>query len=413
VADALRVVGAEPDLTGLRSVFQPIVDLATGAVVAHESLTRGPAGPWHRPEDLFARARTEGHLAELDEHCRRLALATALEAGAAGPSALFLNIEPDGIPIGPPPPDAVAFMARGGRIVLEFTERALTGDPARLQWFATRLRHVGIAVALDDVGSHPASLALLPFLRPEVVKLDQRLVRGPLDEEVARVAAAVGAYAECNDAVVLAEGIETAEQERTARALGATLGQGYRFGHPTALDRRPGTPPAAGPMAPAARAPEGPARLSPFAAVARVRPPRRGPVEEVRIAAVLLEERARSAEGPTVLLGSVGPDGIPQGERARRFASVAEHSTLVTLFGVGTALPRAVRGAVLADDDPLRTEWDIAVVGPHVAAALVARPCGDGEMEYAVVYDRDLVMEVARSLMSRTVPAPGAEMPGP
>jgi hypothetical protein len=114
-----------------------------------------------------------------------------------------------------------------------------------------------------------------------------------------------------------------------------------------------------------------------------------------------------------VLLGSVGPDGIPQGERARRFASVAEHSTLVTLFGVGTALPRAVRGAVLADDDPLRTEWDIAVVGPHVAAALVARPCGDGEMEYAVVYDRDLVMEVARSLMSRTVPAPGAEMPGP
>ncbi|MDT7744293.1 MAG: hypothetical protein QOE59_3371 [Actinomycetota bacterium] len=412
VADALRVVDAEPDLTGLRSVFQPIVDLATGAVVAHEGLTRGPAGAWHRPEDLFARARTTGHLAELDEHCRRLALATALEAGAAGPSALFLNIEPDGIPLGPPPPDAVTFAARGGRIVLEFTERALTGDPARLQWFATRLRHVGIAVALDDVGSHPASLALMPFLRPEVVKLDQRLVQEPLDEDVARVAAAVGDYAERNDAVVIAEGIETAEHERTARALGATLGQGYRFGRPAALDPTPGTPPPAGPMAPTAWAPEGPARLSPLAAVARLHPLRRGPVEEVRLAATLIEQRARSAEGPTVLLGSVGPDGIPRGERARRFAFVAEHSTLVTLFGVGTALPRGVRGAVLADDDPLRTEWDVAVVGPHVAAALVARPYGDGEMEYAVVYDRDLVMEVARSLMSRTVPAPGAEMPG-
>ena len=238
---------------------------------------------------------------------------TALAAGAAGPSALFLNIEPDGIPVGPPPPDAVTFAQRGGRLVLEFTERALTGDPARLQWFATRLRHVGIAVALDDVGSHPASLALLPFLRPEVVKLDQRLVQGPLDEDVARVAAAVGAYAERNDAVVLAEGIETTEHERNARALGATLGQGYLFGRPAALDPTPGTPPPAGPMAPAARVPEGPARLSPLAAVTRVHPLRRGPVEEVRIAATLLEQRARSAEGPTVLLGSVGSRRDPAG----------------------------------------------------------------------------------------------------
>jgi EAL domain-containing protein (putative c-di-GMP-specific phosphodiesterase class I) len=412
VVDPLRAVDAVPDPAGLRSVFQPIVDLTTGAVVAHEGLTRGPAGAWHRPEDLFARARAAGHLAELDEHCRRLALAAALDAGATGPSTLFLNIEPDGIPTGPPPPGAVTFMARGGRIVLEFTERALTGDPARLQWFATRLRHVGIAVALDDVGSHPASLALLPFLRPEVVKLDQRLVQEPLDEEVARVAAAVGAYAERNDAVVLAEGIETAEHERAARALGATLGQGHRFGRPAALDPAPGTPAPAGPGAPRARAPEGPTRVSPLAAVARVRSLRRGPVDEVRIAATLLEQRAHDAEGPTVLLASVGPDGVPRGERARRYAEVAEHATLVTLLGADAGMPRGVRGAALAEGDPLRGEWDVAVVGPHVATALVARACGDGEMEYTVVHEPELVHEVARSLMSRTVPAPGAEMPG-
>ncbi|NMO93265.1 EAL domain-containing protein [Actinomycetospora sp. TBRC 11914] len=412
MADALRVVDTEPDLSRLQTVFQPIVDLTSGAVVAHEGLTRGPAGAWRCPERLFRHARGQGRLAELDEHCRQLALATALEAGAAGPSALFLNIEPDGIPLGPPPPAAVTFLERGGRIVLEFTERALTGDPARLQWFATRLRHVGIAVALDDVGSHPDSLALMPFLRPEVVKLDQRLVQGPLDEDAARVAAAVGAYAERNDAVVLAEGIETAEHERTARALGATLGQGYRFGRPAALEPAAGTPPPAGPGAPRARAPEGPTRVSPLAAVARARPLRRGPVDEVRVAADVLEQRAQSAEGPTVLLATVGPDGAPCGERARRFAAVAEHSALVTLLGATTALPPGVRGATLGEADPLRGEWDVAVVGPHVAAALVARPCGTGEMEYTVVHERDLVLEVARSLMSRTVPAPGAEMPG-
>lgn len=411
MADALRAVDVEPELSGLTTVFQPIVDLATGAVVAHEGLTRGPAGEWHCPEKLFRRARSRGRLAELDEHCRVLALRTARAAGSAGPSALFLNIEPDGIPLGPPPPEAVSFLEGGGRLVLEFTERALTSDPARLQWFATRLRHVGIAVALDDVGSHPASLALMPFLRPEVVKLDQRLVQGPLDDEVARVAAAVGAYAERNGAIVLAEGIETPEHERRARALGATLGQGYRFGRPAALVGTDGPSPRASAGAPQARPPEGPTRLSPLAAVARVRPLRRGPLEEVRVAATVLEQRALTAEGPTVLLGSVGPDGIPRGEHARRFATVAEHSSLVTLFGVGTALPRGVRGAALAEGDPLRSEWDVAVVGPHVAAALVARPCGLGEMVYAVVHDRDLVLEVARSLMSRTVPAPGAAMP--
>ncbi|MCD2196408.1 EAL domain-containing protein [Actinomycetospora endophytica] len=412
MTDALRAVDAEPELSGLTTVFQPIVDLSTGAVVAHEGLTRGPAGEWHCPEKLFRHARSRGELAELDEYCRVLALRTALAAGSAGPSALFLNIEPDGIPLGPPPEEAVTFLRGGGRLVLEFTERALTGDPARLQWFATRLRHVGIAVALDDVGSHPSSLALMPFLRPEVVKLDQRLVQHPVDEEVARVAAAVGAYAERNDAVVLAEGIETLEHERTARALGATLAQGYRFARPGPLPVGSGRMPVAGPGAPVARGPEGPTRLSPLDAVARVRRLHRGSVEEVRVVATLLEQRAVSAEGPTVLLGSVGPDGAPRAERARRFAAVAQHSALVTLVGASGPLPGGVRGAALADGDPLRDEWDVAVVGPHVAAALVARPCGVGEMEYAVVHDRDLVMEVARSLMSRTVPAPGAAAPG-
>jgi EAL domain-containing protein (putative c-di-GMP-specific phosphodiesterase class I) len=412
VTDALRVVDTELDLARLSTVFQPIVDLTTGAVVAHEGLTRGPSGAWRCPETLFRWARARSRLAELDEQCRQLALATARAAGAEGPSALFLNIEPDGIPSGPPPPAAVTFLERGGRIVLEFTERALTGDPARLQWFATRLRHVGIAVALDDVGSHPDSLALMPFLRPEVVKLDQRLVQEPLDGELARVAAAVGAYAEQNDALVLAEGIETAEHERTARALGATLGQGYRFGRPAPLGPAEGTPPPAGPGAPVARAPEGPTRVGPLAAVERVRPLRRGTVAEVRVAADVLEERALGAEGSTVLLATVGPHGAPRGEGARRLAAVAEHSALVTLLGTDTALPPGVRGARIAEDDPLRGEWDVAVVGPHVAAALVARPCGEDEMEYTVVYERDLVLEVARSLMSRTVPAPGAAMPG-
>jgi EAL domain-containing protein (putative c-di-GMP-specific phosphodiesterase class I) len=42
---------------GIRSVFQPIVDLDTGAVVAYEALARGPESPLERPDALFAAAR--------------------------------------------------------------------------------------------------------------------------------------------------------------------------------------------------------------------------------------------------------------------------------------------------------------------------------------------------------------------
>nr|MDQ3342471.1 EAL domain-containing protein [Actinomycetota bacterium] len=48
--------------------------------------------------------------------------------------------------------------------------------PRRRRWTA-RLREAGWGIALDDVGAEPASLALLPFVQPDVVKLDLRLVQ--------------------------------------------------------------------------------------------------------------------------------------------------------------------------------------------------------------------------------------------
>ena len=76
------------------SVFQPIVDLDTGAVVAYEALARGPVGPLQRPDALFAAARACGRLAELDDLCRRAAFTGAVEQGLLAPLTLFVNVEP-------------------------------------------------------------------------------------------------------------------------------------------------------------------------------------------------------------------------------------------------------------------------------------------------------------------------------
>jgi EAL domain-containing protein (putative c-di-GMP-specific phosphodiesterase class I) len=50
VADLETVLDTVLSTGGVRTVFQPIVHLATGAVVAHEALSRGPAGPLERPD---------------------------------------------------------------------------------------------------------------------------------------------------------------------------------------------------------------------------------------------------------------------------------------------------------------------------------------------------------------------------
>jgi hypothetical protein len=78
-------------------------------------------------------------------------------------------------------------------------------------------------LALDDVGAGPVSMAFLPLLEPEVVKLDMHLLRSPYVPYTVETASIASAYAERTGAVVLAEGVETeadliAAQRRASRA---------------------------------------------------------------------------------------------------------------------------------------------------------------------------------------------------
>ena len=218
----------------VRSVFQPIVDLDTGAVVAYEALARGPQGPLERPDVLFSAARTAGCLAELDEACRVAAFRGGRDQGLLAPLALFVNVEPEVLDSAPLEDllEIAAGVDGALRVVLEITERALAARPAELLRTVERVRELGWGVALDDVGAEALSLAFMPLLRPDVVKLDLTLVQQRPGPAVAQIMNAVNAYAERSGALVLAEGIENAEHLAVARALGARLGQGWLFGRP-------------------------------------------------------------------------------------------------------------------------------------------------------------------------------------
>ncbi|GAB3681607.1 diguanylate cyclase domain-containing protein [Angustibacter aerolatus] len=397
----------------LRTVFQPLVDLDSGAVVGYEALTRGPAGTaLETPDRLFAAARRHRRLKDLDVACRTTALRTASEAGLTRPFTLFVNAEPEALDGWRP---AAEHEALGFNIVVELTERELTARPAQLLQAVARVRELGWGVALDDVGADPASLALLPLVRPDVVKLDLRLVQDRPTADIAAVVNAVHAEAERSGTLVLAEGLETADHVLTARAYGATIGQGWHFA-------RPGDLPAVGAVtAPTERETvrisprrDGRADVSPFDAVARTRTPRAADKRLLIAVSKHLEAQAHAAGDSAIVLSAFQDVRFLTPATKRRYAALAESCAFVAALGEDVPadpLP-GVRGGALTGRDPLLGEWDIAVLGPHFAACLVARDLGDEgpdmerRFEFVLSHDRELTIRVAGSMMTRVWPEP-------
>ncbi|WP_432561411.1 EAL domain-containing protein [Kineococcus sp. SYSU DK003] len=408
----------------VHSEFQPIVDLDSGAVVAYEALARGPQGPLHRPDQLFAAARAAGVLAELDQACRAAALRGAVEHSLVAPLTLFVNVEPEVLDSAPLPElMALAEGAPGGlRVVVEMTERALAARPAELLRTVARIRELGWAIALDDVGADAMSLAFMPLLRPDVVKLDLRLVQDRPGPAVAQIMNAVNAYAQESGALVLAEGIEDEGHLLTARALGAHLGQGWMFGRPAAPP-----PPALTvgqlvlpPVVPVADA----STTSPFAVLPVGTPLRRAPK------ALLVElskqlEREAMRLGETCVVASTFQEARHFTPATRsRYRDLADRVGFVCALGedLPAGVLEGVRGAPFDPQDPVRGEWDVVVLAPHFAAALLAKDLGDEGhdrermFDYALTYDRATVAAAAHSLLSRVaprVPEAPAALPAP
>jgi diguanylate cyclase (GGDEF)-like protein len=226
----------------LHSVFQPIVDLKSATVHAHEALIRGPADdPLHGAEALLAAAQSEGLLYEFE----LFSLHTALSRwGALGqPGRLFLNISAQALS---------RLVEMGGarmlaqamrdvrvsphRVILEITEHERVGDMAALVEMARDLHAEGVALALDDYGDGRSSLRLWSELRPDIVKIDRYFSHGiDTDTDRLKIFQILLHMADLFGAELVAEGIEREAELRVIRDLGVSYGQGFFLGHPGAV----------------------------------------------------------------------------------------------------------------------------------------------------------------------------------
>jgi PAS domain S-box-containing protein len=212
--------------TAFRPVFQPIIELATGAHIGYEALTRFSNG--FAPDLVFADANAAGLGAELE--LATLAVAMAEATTLPRDAWLSLNVSPDLVIGG----DALAgVLGRADRpLVLEITEHAPVGDYPALLRAISRLRPA-VRVAVDDAGAGVANFSHIVDLRPAFVKMDIGLVRG-IDTDPTRRALMVGLlhFASESASQTIAEGVENEAELATLKELGVPLAQGYLLGRP-------------------------------------------------------------------------------------------------------------------------------------------------------------------------------------
>ncbi|MCI0585044.1 MAG: EAL domain-containing protein [Chloroflexi bacterium] len=216
-----------------RTVFQPIVEFASGDVVAMEALTRFADGiPPHR---RFGEAETVGLGVQLEI----ATLEAAVDAARSLPAGcrLNVNVSPEMVLGGVDLRRILAGLR--APVTLELTEQQRVDDYRALRRavgrFPPRTRW-----AIDDAGAGFASLRHIIEMRPQEVKVDRGIV-GRVDRDSIRQAVVAGLshFASAAGCRLIAEGVETTAERDALLALGVAFGQGYLFGEPQPLSDPP------------------------------------------------------------------------------------------------------------------------------------------------------------------------------
>jgi len=238
-ADRIRAA-----LAGARfvPVYQPISEVATGRVVAAETLVRlrEEDGTLVRPDQFLDAAERFGFVTAID----RVVIAAVFDALVASRKRISADLEVSVNLSGLDFEDdalvaEISRLARlkgirPSRITFEITETAALRDLGRVQDFTNALTSEGFRFALDDFGVGFSSFRYLRDLPMSTLKFDQSYVRD-LPHKMENRVFVRGIAEICRGFGVktVAEGVETPEILEILRELGVDRAQGYHVGHPS------------------------------------------------------------------------------------------------------------------------------------------------------------------------------------
>lgn len=216
--------------------YQPIISLATHRPIAFEALAR-----WRHPQrgivppsEFIGEAERSGFILELGAFILNRACSDA----SAWPYdiKLFVNASAVQLLSSEFPGQVLRALAKTelapDRLVLEMTESSAVSSVQRLIVAAEQLRALGVGVVLDDFGTGQSSLSHLRAFSVDGLKIDRQFITdiaSPASREVVKM---LVYYCRHRGLLLIAEGVETKEQEDIVRELGCVNVQGYRYGRP-------------------------------------------------------------------------------------------------------------------------------------------------------------------------------------
>jgi diguanylate cyclase (GGDEF)-like protein/PAS domain S-box-containing protein len=246
---ALRRLDLEADLRRaidkqeLLLTYQPILDLSTDRITGMEVLVRWlhPDRGLIQPLDFIPLAEDTGLIRPLGKLILEAACRQGKDWATRFPQhqPLRLCVNASVRQIEHPAfydevANALAMSGFDGRnLTLEITESLFMNDLDATVEKLSRLKELGVKLAVDDFGTGYSSLSYLRSLPIDILKIDKSFVAGvTFGIEQSAVAHAVVKLARTFNLQTVAEGIETPEQAAQLRAIGADMGQGYWFSRP-------------------------------------------------------------------------------------------------------------------------------------------------------------------------------------
>lgn len=226
-------------------VYQPIVNLLTGAVHKAEALLR-----WHHPlrgtvspAQFIPIAEASGLIIEIGDWVFDQAIKQCLAWRMQLHPEFQISVNKSPVQFHQDVAAHVSWSDRlaaaglpGSALAIEITEGLLLDTSTNVADHMRSLRACGMALSLDDFGTGYSSLTYLQKLAIDFVKIDQAFVRNLQPESTdLTLCKAIIAMAHALGMQVVAEGVETEEQRRLLLAVGCDFGQGYLFARPMAV----------------------------------------------------------------------------------------------------------------------------------------------------------------------------------
>jgi EAL domain-containing protein (putative c-di-GMP-specific phosphodiesterase class I) len=221
--------------------FQPAVDLATGRLLGFEALVRWQDSQQGLipPNVLLPWAEKNGYILNLNAWV----LSEACFQAASWPSALQVAVNCSTSQLQEHRTSIAAANALEGsglnpdRLTIEVTENTVADEQANKD--LDELSHLGVHLAVDNVGTSWSTLENLRRFAIETAKIDREFISG-LEAHEGMNRAIVEAIIHVIHSLAMttvAEGIETAEQVAILQEFGADVGQGYFFARPLPSDQ--------------------------------------------------------------------------------------------------------------------------------------------------------------------------------